>query len=110
VKVSGDFRLVVTKDSVVTGWKYYLVLIIPAFIGAVVELIWWPETRRLPLEVRQNENGMVPAFAHTHLLLQEVAKLFGDPVAVELDAVHGDGFDMGEGQDEKRVEEKLEFV
>jgi hypothetical protein len=32
------------------GWKFYLALIIPGCIGAVVMYIFFPDTRELPLE------------------------------------------------------------
>jgi hypothetical protein len=69
------------------GWKYYLVLIVPAFVGSIAQFLWWPETRGLPLEVRHGDGLSLKRKRPDPLLLslkQEVAKLWGDPVAVEL--------------------------
>ncbi|KAI5474791.1 sugar transporter family protein [Pseudohyphozyma bogoriensis] len=49
------------------GWKFYLTLAIPAFLGAFAIIKFWPETKGLPLE--------------------EIGVHFGDPVAVHLSDV-----------------------
>ncbi|GFZ44445.1 hypothetical protein JCM24511_02167 [Saitozyma sp. JCM 24511] len=53
------------------GWKYYFVLMFPAFVGSLTEFFFWPETRGLPLE--------------------EIAAKFGDDTAAPLEDVmkHG---------------------
>jgi hypothetical protein len=32
------------------GWRFYLVFIIGCFVGGIVFLFFWPDTRGLPLE------------------------------------------------------------
>ena len=49
------------------GWKYYLVFIVLSAIFVVVLIFYFPETKNLSLE--------------------EIARLFGDPIAMELSRI-----------------------